>query len=67
MKSASLVCTRRYTFRMTSLLWILAIVALAALAYSLQRWRRRRAERQRAAEARAAALMAEVLGKRPKP
>jgi cytochrome c-type biogenesis protein CcmH/NrfF len=67
MKSASRVCMRRYTCRMTSLLWLVPVVAAAGLAFWLQRWRRRQAERQRAAEERFAAMMAEVLSKRNKP
>jgi hypothetical protein len=41
--------------------WLLAIAAIAAFAYSLARWRRRRAEIKRAAEERYATLMAEAM------
>jgi hypothetical protein len=41
--------------------WLLVIAAIAAFAYSLIRWRRRRAELKRASEERYAALMAEAI------
>ena len=46
---------------MKSLMWVLAIAALVALAYGIVSWRRRRAEVERAAEQRSAAFMAEMM------
>jgi hypothetical protein len=41
--------------------WLLIITAITGLAYSLIRWRRRRAELKRASEERYATLMAEAV------
>jgi hypothetical protein len=46
---------------MKSLMWILAIGAIAAMAYGIVSWRRRRADLDRAAEQRSAAFMAEMM------
>jgi hypothetical protein len=46
---------------MKSLMWVVAIAAIAALAYGIVSWRRRHAEIERAAEQRSAAFMAEMV------
>jgi hypothetical protein len=46
---------------MKLVIWLLVIAAIAAFAYSLIRWRRRRAELKRASEERYATLVAEAV------
>jgi hypothetical protein len=46
---------------MKSLMWLLAIAAIAVLAYGIVSWRRRSADLSRASEERTAAFMAEMM------
>jgi CO/xanthine dehydrogenase Mo-binding subunit len=50
-----------YTFCMKLVVWLLVLAAAAVLAYSLVKWRRRRAELKRRSEERYATLMAEAI------
>ncbi len=60
MKSASWVCTGGYTFRVKSVLWLLALAALGVFAYAMWRWRERWREHRRSSEARMAELLAQA-------
>jgi hypothetical protein len=61
MKSASWVCIGGYTFRMKSIVWILALAILAGLGYWIWLATRRYAERKREAEARFSTFMAQSM------
>jgi predicted Zn-dependent protease len=65
MKSASWVCTGGYTFRVKTVLWLLALAALGLFAYAMWRWRERWRERQRTSEARMAELLAQARAPTP--
>lgn len=60
MKSASLVCTGGYTFRMKMLTWLLVLAAIGVFGYALWIWRRRWLEHRRGTEERLASFVAKV-------
>jgi HAMP domain-containing protein len=60
MKSARLVCIGRYTFRMKQVIWLLVLAAIAAIGYTLWKWRQRWLERRRASEERFASFIAQA-------